>query len=121
VHKWLVALALKMSEELVPAEVVAKVIKNELIIRQNAERKVYKRNMWVKTWEGRRTDYGAPNTLLKELKNEDPAAYRNTLRITGKQYDDLMMVDEMLSKQDTAMRMAISVTTKLEITLCYFL
>ena len=35
---------------------------------------MYKRNVWVKSWIGRRTDYGAPNTLLKELKNEDPAA-----------------------------------------------
>ena len=71
---------------------------------------------------GRRTVYGAPNTLLKELKNEDPAAYRHILRIKGKQFDELLgMVDEMLSKQDTAMRMAIPVTTKLEITLRYFL
>ena len=56
--------------------------------------------MWVKPWIGRRTDYGASNTLLKELKNEDPAAYRNILRITGKQFDELLgMVDEMVSKQ----------------------
>lgn len=60
------------------------------------------------------------NTLLKELKNEDPAAYRNILRITSKQFDELLeMVDEMCSKQDTTMRMAIPVTTKLEITLRY--
>ena len=80
-HKSL--LALKMSSELVLAgvAVVAKVIKNELIRRQNAKWKVPKRNVWVKPWIKRRTDYGAPNTLLKELKNEDPAAYRNILRI----------------------------------------
>ena len=78
--------------------------------------------MWVKPLIGRLIDYGTSNTLLKELKNEDPAAYRNILRITGKQFDELSgMVDEILSKQDTAMRMAIPVTTKLEITLCYFL
>ena len=54
-------------------------------------------------WIGRRTDYGASNTLLNELKNEDSVAYRNTLRITGKQFDKLLgMVHEMLSKQDTA-------------------
>lgn len=111
-----------MSEELILAgvAVVAKVIKNELIRRQNAKRKVHKRNVWVKPWIGRRTDYGASNTLLKELKNEDPAAYRNILRITGKQFDELLgMVDKMLSKQDTPMRMALPVTTKLEITLRY--
>lgn len=74
----------------------------------------------VKPWIGRRTDYGASNTLLKELKNKDPAAYRNILRITGKQFDELLgMVDQMLSKQDTTLRMVIPVTTKLEIILRY--
>lgn len=46
--------------------------------------------MWVKPWIERRTDYGASNTLLNELKNEEPAAYRNILRITGKQFDELL-------------------------------
>ena len=74
--------------------------------------------MWVKPWIGRCTDYGEPNISLKEQMNEGPTAYKNILRITGKQFDELLgMVDEMLSKQDTAMRMAISVTTKLEMTL----
>lgn len=111
-----------MSAELVLAgvAVVAKVIKNELIRRQNTKWKVHKRNVWVKPWIGRRADYSASNTLLKELKNEDLAAYRNILRITGKQFDELLgMVDEILSKQNTTMRMAIPITTKLEITLRY--
>ncbi|KAG5884741.1 hypothetical protein JTB14_037770 [Gonioctena quinquepunctata] len=80
-----------MSEELVLAgiAVIAKEIEKELIRRQNAKRKVQKRNVWVKPWIGRRTDYGASNIVLKELKKEDPAAYRNILRITGKQFDEL--------------------------------
>ncbi|GFY19802.1 DDE Tnp4 domain-containing protein [Trichonephila clavipes] len=42
------------------------------------------------------------------------------LRITGEQFDELLeMVRGKLSKQDTTMRMAIPVTTKLEITLRY--
>lgn len=109
-----------MSEELVLSGVLvlSKVIKKELIRRQNAKRK--KRNVWVKPWIGRRTEYGASHTLLKELKNEDNAAYRNMLRITGEQFDELLeMVRGKLSKQDTTMRMAIPVTTKLEITLRY--
>ncbi|GFX43857.1 putative nuclease HARBI1 [Trichonephila clavipes] len=86
--------------------------------RQNAKRK--KRKVWEKPWVGRRTEYGASHTLLKELKNEDHTAYRNMLRITGEQFDVLLeMVRGKLSKQDTAMRMAIPVTTKLEITLRY--
>nr|CAH7734864.1 unnamed protein product [Callosobruchus chinensis] len=87
---------------------------------------LYKRNVWVKPWIKRRADYGASNTLLKELKNEDPAAYRNILRITGKQSDKLLgMVDEMLLKQDTIMRMAIPEKNETEDLLlaasCFFL
>ncbi|GFX36162.1 protein ALP1-like [Trichonephila clavipes] len=109
-----------MSEELVLSGVLvlSKVIKKELIRRQNAKRK--KRKVWVKPWVGRRTEYGASHTLLKELKNEDHTAYRNMLRITGEQFDELLeMVRGKLSKQDTTMKMAIPVTTKLEITLRY--
>ncbi|GFX25712.1 uncharacterized protein TNCV_4480421 [Trichonephila clavipes] len=109
-----------MSEELVLSGVLvlSKVIKKELIRRQNAKRK--KRKVWVKPWVGRRTEYGASHTLLKELKNEDHTAYRNMLRITGEQFDELLeTVRGKLSKQDTTMRMAIPVTTKLEITLRY--
>ncbi|GFT62850.1 putative nuclease HARBI1 [Trichonephila clavipes] len=109
-----------MSEELVLSGVLvlSKVIKKELIRRQNAKRK--KRKVWVKPWVGRRTEYGASHTLLKELKNEDHTAYRNMLRITGEQFDELLeMVRGKLSKQDTTVRMAIPVTTKLEITLRY--
>ncbi|GFW03138.1 putative nuclease HARBI1 [Trichonephila clavipes] len=109
-----------MSEELVLSGVLvlSKVIKKELIRRQNAIRK--KRKVWVKPWVGRRTEYGASHTLLKELKNEDHTAYRNMLRITGEQFDELLeMVRGKLSKQDMTMRMAIPVTTKLEITLRY--
>ncbi|GFU92195.1 reverse transcriptase domain-containing protein [Trichonephila clavipes] len=109
-----------MSEELVLSGVLilSKVIKKELIRRQNVKRK--KRKVWVKPWVGRRTEYGASHTLLKELKNEDHTAYRNMLRITGEQFDELLeMVRGKLSKQGTTMRMAIPVTTKLEITLRY--
>ncbi|GFW95267.1 putative nuclease HARBI1 [Trichonephila clavipes] len=79
-----------MSEELILSGVLvlSKVIKKELIRRQNAKRK--KRKVWVKPWVGRRTEYGASHTLLKELKNDDHTAYRNMLRITGEQFDELL-------------------------------
>jgi len=76
--------------------------------------------MWVKNWVGRREKYGASSTLLKELKDEDPVAYWNMLRLGGDQYDALLqMIDGMIKKQDTKMRMAIPTATKLEITLRY--
>ncbi|GFW95273.1 putative nuclease HARBI1 [Trichonephila clavipes] len=104
-----------MSEELILSGVLvlSKVIKKELIRRQNAKRK--KRKVWVKPWVGRRTEYGASHTLLKELKNDDHTAYRNMLRITGEQFDELLeMVRGKLSKQNTTMRMVIPAPTTVE-------
>jgi hypothetical protein len=64
--------------------------------------------VWVKNWVGRRGKYGASNTLLKELKDEDPVAYRNILRLGGAWFDALLqMIDGMIKKKDTKMRMAI--------------
>lgn len=69
---------------------------------------------------GRRELYGASSNLLKELRDEDPQAYRNILRIDGYQFDALLlMVDQRVRKRDTKMRMAIPTATKLEITLRY--
>lgn len=109
-----------MSEEVVLAGVVvvSTVLKNALIRRHSAKRK--NRKVWVKPWVERRFRFGASSALVKELKNEDPAGYRNLLRIRADKFDELLeMVQEMLSKQNTKLRMAIPVTTKLEITLRY--
>jgi hypothetical protein len=63
--------------------------------------------VWVKNLVGRREKYGTSSTLLKELKDEDPVAYRNILRLGEAQFDALLqMVDGMTKKQDTKMRMA---------------
>lgn len=111
-----------MSEEFVVAGVVvlSSLIKSEFIRSEKEKTKRRRKSVWVKPWIGRRERYGASSTLIKEMKNEDTTAYRNMLRITVKQFDDLLgMVDGMLRKNDTVMRMAIPVTTKLEITLRY--
>jgi hypothetical protein len=74
----------------------------------------------VKNWIGRRKKYGASSTLLKELKDEDPVAYRNILRLGGTRFDALFqMIDGMIKKQDTKMRVSIPTATKVEITLRY--
>jgi len=55
---------------------------------------------------------------LQELKDEYPIGYRNILRIGGAQFDALLqIIDGLIRKQDTKMRMAIPTVTKLEITL----
>lgn len=81
-----------------------------LLLRKELEKRKKRksRKVWVKNWVGRREKYGASSTLLKELKDEDPVAYRNMLRSGGAQFDALLqMIDGMIKKQDTKMRMAI--------------
>jgi len=109
----------KMSTEIVRAGVIilANAIKKEL---KKKEKRKRQRNIWVKQWIGRREMYGASSSLLKELKDEDASAYRNILRLDCTHFEDLLkMVDGMLKKEDTVMRMAIPVITKLEVTLRY--
>ena len=66
----------------------------------------------MKNWVGRRKKYGASSTLLKELK-DDPVAYRSMLRLGGAQFVALLqMIDGMIKKQDTKMRMAIPTATQ---------
>lgn len=48
---------------------------------QNERRK--KKRMWVRKGIGRREQYGASSTLLKELVDEDPISYFNFLRINS--------------------------------------
>jgi hypothetical protein len=107
-----------MSTEVVRAGVVVVA----LLLRKELEKREKRksRKVWVKNWVGRREKYGASSTLLKELKDEDPVAYRNILRLDGARFDALLqMIDGMIKKQGTKMRMAIPTATKLEITLRY--
>ena len=67
-----------------------------------------KERKWVKKWVARREKYGASNTLLRELATEDPRMYKNVLRMNSDRFDMLLeMVAPKISKQDSAMRMAI--------------
>ena len=68
-----------MSTEVVRAGVVVVA----LLLRKELEKRKKRkyRKVWVKNWVGRREKCGASGTLLKELKDEDPVAYRNILRL----------------------------------------
>lgn len=77
-----------------------------------------KRRWWVRPWIQRRAELGASSMLLKELREEDPETYRNTMRMPNSKFDELLeLVIPLIRKQDTNMRQAIPCKTKLEITL----
>ncbi|XP_001951832.2 putative nuclease HARBI1 [Acyrthosiphon pisum] len=90
----------------------------EEIIKLKRHKKSKKKKIWVKNWIKRRNNLGASNTLLKELAVEDPRNYFNFLRINESMFNILLgKVKDQISKQDTAMREALTPRIKLEIAL----
>jgi hypothetical protein len=49
-------------------------------LKDSLEKKEKRKRRWVKKWIHRRNLYGASNTLLKDLAEEDPSGYRRHLR-----------------------------------------
>ena len=57
----------------------------------------------------------------QQLALEDKEGYRNRLRISEENFDELLLkVQDRIKKQDTVMRQAISQKLKLQVTLRYF-
>jgi hypothetical protein len=89
-------------------------------LQESLEKKAKRKRRWVEKWIRRRNMYGASNTLLKELAEEDPSEYRRHLGMSPEKFDELLaMLEPSIRKKDTAKRMAIPTRTKLEITLRY--
>ncbi|KAJ8888333.1 hypothetical protein PR048_007820 [Dryococelus australis] len=48
-----------------------------VVLRDEVGDLVYKqKKVWVREWIGHRKDYGASETLIRELAEEDPKAFR---------------------------------------------
>lgn len=76
--------------------------------------------LWVKKWISNRDYLGASSTLLKELAVDDQLAYRNIMRLSTEDFENILcLTRSMIQKQDTNMRMALPAKLKLEITLRY--
>ena len=77
-----------------------------------------KREHWVKPWMSSRAEKGAHNNIIRELRFTDPASYRNYLRLSQDQYDELLeMIRPAITKQDTVMRQALSPEEMLSVTM----
>lgn len=77
-----------------------------------------RRKIWRKEWVGRRDEEGFCVKLYRELRSEEPALYRNFLRLSFDQFDHLLsLVSPLISKQDTVMRKSISAKDRLILTL----
>lgn len=82
------------------------------------QQKKKKRKMWVRNWILRRCDLGIYETLLSELKSEDPCQLDNFFRMTATDFEHLLeIVGPTITKQDTKMRCAITARERLCVTL----
>lgn len=82
------------------------------------ERKRRKKRMWVRDWIDRRREYGAYTNLLNELKIEDSLQFRNFIRMSAVELEDLLcLVGPKIQKQDTVFRESIQASERLMVTL----
>jgi hypothetical protein len=80
----------------------------ELIERRNRRRA--RRTLWTREWLRRREGgLGLLNMVQRELAEEDTDAYRNFMRMTEDQFNEILnLVRRDICRQDTVMREAIS-------------
>lgn len=58
--------------------------------------------------------------LMRELQEEDPATFRQWIRLDREQYGELLaLVTPLIEKQDTNMRLAVTPAERLALTLRY--
>ncbi|KAK7465071.1 hypothetical protein BaRGS_00037768 [Batillaria attramentaria] len=78
------------------------------------------RSCWVREWVGRRETHGAYATIVQELMNEDPQAYKQFVRMRYEHFRELeVLVDPLIRRQDTVMRQSIKPGERLAVTLRY--
>ncbi|KAJ8878059.1 hypothetical protein PR048_022522, partial [Dryococelus australis] len=77
-----------------------------------------RRSCWVREWLKKRNELGACNTLLHELVMEDAAQFCIFIRMTAEDIKYLIQkLGATLTKQDTAMRNAMSFKVRIVVTL----
>ena len=86
------------------------------ILKKTKKRK--KRCARAKPWLQRREQFGAHDTLLRELRSEDESEYKIFLRMSPAAFDELLdMVEGDITKENTVMRAAVPAKIKLAATL----
>ena len=103
-------------------EAIAVSIFNTILKRRirGKQQKRKKRTAWVKPWLQRRTQYGAFESLVQELRREDEGEYNNYFRMNTNEFDEILnlfLVHTGITKKDTNMRQVIPPATKLAVTL----
>ena len=88
-------------------------------LKKKRKRKQRKRRVrWVKSWIGRRRQFGLYDQLMVELRNEDQRAFKNFLHMPREIYDELLeRVGPRIAKRHTSCRAPLEPGLKLALTL----
>lgn len=98
---------------------IATVLCDELLEICDEESKKKKRKVWIRDWMDKK-EYGASETIIRELRENDPLEFKSVIRLTPEQFEELLlMVSPIISRNDTVMRPALPARLKLEITLAF--
>ena len=66
-----------------------------------------KRKIWERDWLAKRREHGAYHGLVREMRESDPAAYRNFWRMDDESFRTLLQsVAASIQRQDTTLRKA---------------
>ena len=93
-----------------------------LVARQDRRRRLRRRRqrVWTRPWLLRRPNLGHFDALLRELRLEDEASFRNYLRMDARMFQELVeRVGPHLQKEDTFWRKALTPEIRLAVTLRY--
>ena len=89
-----------------------------IVLSLQKKRQKQKRRWWVRPRVERRSTSGAYNTLLKELRIEDPQQFKIFLRMSATDLEEILrVVGPLITKKDTVMRNAIPAKERLAVTL----
>ncbi|KAI8509462.1 hypothetical protein Bbelb_133100 [Branchiostoma belcheri] len=91
---------------------------HHLLRERRERRRPRERITWVRSWIGRRQQFGVHDQLMVELRNEDTKAFTNFLHMSPETYDELLeRVGGRLTKNFTFMRLPMEPGLKLALTL----
>ena len=88
--------------------------------KMKRRRRAANRTIWVRKWIQRRETKGSYAMLVNELRLEDPASYKNYLRMDEDTFGHLVrLVTPYVKRCDTNMRQAITPAERVAVTLRY--
>ena len=87
-------------------------------VHRRRRRRIRRRRFWVRPWIGRRMELGLYHRLMAELRNEDPTAFHNFMRMPVAMYDELVdRLTARLTRETTNYRANLEPGLKVALTL----